>query len=111
MKMGPPGIDHGTIAGEPEVWTAAVQGRAAEGFFVMRHARTPNRFRGAMLAIVGMIMVSGVGAMFSYLLIEKQRRPPRRSAPRGWDRASATRGSARTTRWIVWLHATVSGRG
>jgi hypothetical protein len=36
----------------------------------MRHERTLNRFRGAMLAIAGMIMVSGVGAAFSYLLIE-----------------------------------------
>ena len=36
----------------------------------MNRERTLNRFRGAMLAIAGMIMVSAVGAGFSYLLIE-----------------------------------------
>jgi hypothetical protein len=37
----------------------------------MSHERGQTRFRGAMLAIVGMVAVSGGGAMFSYVLIQR----------------------------------------
>ena len=42
----------------------------------MRHQSGPNRFRGAILAIAGMIAVCGIGAAFSYLLIESSDAAP-----------------------------------
>ena len=42
----------------------------------MCHQTEPSRFRGAMLAIAGMIAVSGVGAALSYRLIESSAAAP-----------------------------------
>jgi hypothetical protein len=42
----------------------------------MRNERPSHRFRGAMLAIAGMVTVSAVGAMFSCLLVESSLATP-----------------------------------